>query len=177
MITRRNLFEAAAGAGIAAAVGPTVPLPPAVTRDAGVLTFAVLLHAARLLNDANVPRFNSAHYHMSLHPKQTEEVALDSLTMNATYRVRETAWSLMRHERRRESMGKRGHVTAAEVFARLAEGHDYPATVPLPSMDDGETWRDCASEGILMRRPLFGEVGQRGWPTATSTPAKTGNTA
>lgn len=45
-------------------------------------------------------------------------MTLDSLTMNATYRARETAWSLMRHERRREDMGKRGHVTAGEVLER-----------------------------------------------------------
>ncbi len=127
MITRRNLFRAAAGASIAAAVGA----PPVPAQASDALTFADLLRAERTLSEQNIPAFGG-QYRMFLQPKQAEDVTLDSLTMNATYRVRETAWSLMRHERRREGMGKRGHATAAEIFARVAEGHDYPATVPIP---------------------------------------------
>ena len=124
MLTRRALFQATAAAGITAAVGPA-PAPPL---DA--FTFADLLRAEAMLNAANVPRFGG--YTMFLQPDQREEITLDSITTDAPYRVRETAWSLMRHERRRQKMGKRGHVTAAEVFARVSEGHDCPATVAIP---------------------------------------------
>jgi hypothetical protein len=84
-----------------------------------------------MLDAQNVPPFGG--YTMFLQPDQHEEVTLDSLTVNAPYRVRETAWSLMSHERRRQKMGKRGHVTAAEVLARVSEGLDYPATVTIPT--------------------------------------------
>jgi hypothetical protein len=125
MLTRRALFQATAAAGITAAVGPA----PAPAQD--VLTFADLLRASEMLDAQNVPRFGG--YTVFLQPDQYEEMALNSLTVNATYRVQETAWSLMRHERRRQEMGKRGRVTAAEVFARVSEGHDYPATVTIPA--------------------------------------------
>ncbi len=138
MLTRRALFQATAAAGITAAIGPETTRPHAAllawARAPGkstALTFADLLRAEATLNAANVPRFGG--YTMFLQPDQHEEVTLDSLTVNAPYRVRETAWSLMLHERRRQKMGKRGHVTAAEVFARVAEGHDYPATVTIPA--------------------------------------------
>lgn len=127
MLTRRALFQATAAAGITAAVGP------APTSPTDALTFADLLRASAMLDAQNVPRFGDCNYRMVLQPDQYEEVALDSLTVNAPYRVRTTAWSLMLHERRRQKMGKRGHVTAAEVFARVSEGHDYPATVAIPA--------------------------------------------
>lgn len=142
MLTRRALFQATAAAGITAAVGPEAvrgSLPAeffaasagTMVASPSAFTFADLLRAEAMLNAANVPRFGE--YTMFLQPDQHEEVTLDSLTVNAPYRVRETAWSLMLHERRRQKMGKRGHVTAAEVFARVAEGHDYPATVTIPA--------------------------------------------
>ena len=65
MITRRNLFQAAAGVSIAAAVGPTAPLPPAALHDAGVLTFADLLRAERMLSRQSIPAF-AGQYRMFL---------------------------------------------------------------------------------------------------------------
>ena len=65
MITRRNLFQAAAGVSIAAAVGPTAPLPPAALHGAGVLTFADLLRAERMLSRQSIPAF-AGQYRMFL---------------------------------------------------------------------------------------------------------------
>lgn len=138
MISRRNFFRAAASAGLAAVVGPEASrgtLPPeffdttSAALSGDVLTFADIQRAEAMLNEHNAPPFADGHYRMFLHPIAAEDIALDSMTINASYRVRETAWSLMQHERRREAMGKRGHVTAAEVFARVAEKPVEPVAV------------------------------------------------
>ena len=113
LITRRNLFRASLASGVALATG--VPAAPEAPSD--VLTLADLQRAAAMLSAQRVPAFGG-QYRMSLHPVQREDVALDGLTMGATYRERATAWSLMFHERRRQAMGKRGHVTAEEVARR-----------------------------------------------------------
>lgn len=139
-ITRRNLFRGAVASGIAAVVGPEAPhriLPPeffdvaaSLTASKDVLTLEDLLKADRLLKEQHVSPRSDGRYHVVLHPVAAEDVSLDCLTINASYRVREAAWSLMRHERRRQDMGKRGHVTAAEVFARVMERPIE--SVPLP---------------------------------------------
>ncbi len=126
-ITRRDLFRAAAATGIAAVVGPAITAP-----SPDVFSVADLLRAEAILNAHAVQHFGGGLYTIFLHPKSAEDITLDSLTVNATYRVRETAWSLMRHERLREDMGKRGHVTAADVFARVAEGYAEPVALPFP---------------------------------------------
>lgn len=113
MLTRRNMFRGSLGLGLAAGLGTT---PPAKPHDA--LTVDDILRATAMLRENNVPRFGGDGYRMFLHPNAAEDVALDNLTMDASYRVRETAWSIMQHERRRQAMGKRGHVTATECLAR-----------------------------------------------------------
>ena len=113
MITRRNLFRAGVATGIAATVG-------AAPTAEHVFTRAMLQDAVATLDRNAVRAFDN--YRIFLPPRAAEEVSLIEMTDGASYRVRETAWSLMCHERRREEMGKRGHVTAAEVFARAAEG-------------------------------------------------------
>lgn len=114
MITRRNLFRASLASGIALAVDASAT----VEAPADVLTFADLQRAAAMLRSQNVPVFGG-QYRMFLHPIQREEITLDGITAKATYRARATAWSLMLHERRRQAMGKRGHVTAEEVARRV----------------------------------------------------------
>jgi hypothetical protein len=78
----------------------------------------MLRDAVAALDRQSVPLFGS--YLTFLSPEAAEEVALDNLTMGASYRVRETAWSIMRHERRRKALGRRGHVTAQECIDRAA---------------------------------------------------------
>jgi len=138
MLTRRALFQATAAAGITAAVGPETTKPHAAlfawARAPGkstAFTFADLLRAEAMLNAANVPRFGG--YTMFLQPDQYEDVTLDSLTINAPYRVRETAWSLMRHERRRQKMGNFKRPPPLVSLPRLAPRLDYPATVTIPT--------------------------------------------
>src|ERR1700749_498424 len=124
-ITRRDLFRVAAATGIASVFG----VPESSPVD--VFTLADLLNAERIMNEHAACPFGVGCYRIFVHIVAREDITLGSLTFNASYRVRETAWSLMRHERCRETMGKRGHVTAEEMFARVAESHVDPMPVPV----------------------------------------------
>lgn len=121
--TRRAFLGGAIGAGITSVIGvPALPAPS----TSGVFCLADLQRAVAMLSANNIP----APPWIVLHPKVAadleiakrrwaEDEALAKWQRGATYRARLTAGSLMAHERHREALGKRGHVTADEVVARV----------------------------------------------------------
>lgn len=112
---RRQLLLGA----LAFAILPAAATGPVARPNPDVFTMADILSAVEKLRSNNVSPHTDGTYSMFIHPAANEQIKLDALTTNLSYRDRMLAWEIYAHEKWREELGKRGLVTAEEVCARV----------------------------------------------------------